>query len=364
MNRIRKAAVAAAAGTVALIPALGRAQSDDPMQSVPGYPTPAACLPLAKGYMVNQYAQQQIQAACDQALAVQREAYREKQARIAEQARIAAERAQAAADAQAAQAAAQVAAEAAAERAQEIAAEADRKRKELAEAAAENSPDNVCKDQTTAGIVMSTVNKMIQPKFGGEDGNPTKIIDMTHIVTVKNAGGTLACHGVMLLSDGNTLEGTLTQRPNAAGDMIALWEAGHWEPPLPPSASPPVGAQAATPAPTAPAAAPGPGPAPAIVPASAVPAQAPALTDSFHRGLADRTAWEAWFGTLSGHAQAGAAYWAAERSKPHPGSCEALPDPASIEGCADAKMRLQDADLLRKADPDYRQGWNSYQAAR
>ncbi len=360
MYKIGKACIAVLAGVMALAPALGCAQSDDSVPSVPGYPTPAACLPLARGYMVNQYAQQQIEAACAQAIAAQQEAYRQQQARIAEQARIAAEQAQQQARQAQQQADAQAATEAALERAQQIAAGADRKRKENAEAAAENSPDNVCKYQSNAGIVMSGVNKMIQPKLGSPDGDSIKVIDITHIVTIKNSGGTLACHGVMLLSDGSTVEGTFTQRPNAAGNTISLWEPGHWEPPLPPL--PPPAASVTAPASAASPAA-SPAPAPAIIPASAVPAQPLALSNSFNRGLADRTAWETWFSTLSGHAQAGAAYWAAQRSKPHPGSCELLPDPVSMQGCADAKARLLDSDLLRKSDPDYRAGWNSYGTA-
>jgi hypothetical protein len=78
----------------------------------------------------------------------------------------------------------------------------------------------------------------------------------------------------------------------------------------------------------------------------------------FAEGLRDRTAWEDWFNGLSGDEIGGAAFWAAERSKPNPGDC--LGTAAFIQGCQEAKARLASADLLRKSEPAYRTGWNSY----
>jgi hypothetical protein len=78
----------------------------------------------------------------------------------------------------------------------------------------------------------------------------------------------------------------------------------------------------------------------------------------FAQGLRDRRAWEDWFNGLSGDEQAGASFWAAERSRPNPGDC--LGTAVFIQGCQEAKAGLAGADRLRKAEPEYRTGWNSY----
>src|SRR5215470_4602512 len=90
------------------------------------------------------------------------------------------------------------------------------------------------------------------------------------------------------------------------------------------------------------------------------PAARPAMANAvqFAQGLRDRTAWEDWFKGLSGDEQAGANFWAAERSKPKSGDC--LGTAAFVQGCQEAKARLADADFLRKTEPQYRAGWNSY----
>jgi hypothetical protein len=53
----------------------------------------------------------------------------------------------------------------------------------------------------------------------------------------------------------------------------------------------------------------------------------------------------------------GAGFWAGERSNPNPGSCfQGTPDFQA--GCRAAKARLTTPDILRKAQPDYKAGWN------
>ena len=84
----------------------------------------------------------------------------------------------------------------------------------------------------------------------------------------------------------------------------------------------------------------------------------PAYSSAFSQGLADRTAWEQWVVTLSGDYETGARFWAGQRSLPHPSSCNGVP--MFTAGCIAAKERLTPTDVLRKINPEYRAGWNSY----
>jgi len=84
---------------------------------------------------------------------------------------------------------------------------------------------------------------------------------------------------------------------------------------------------------------------------------------AYQQGAADRAAWEGWFGGLSGPYRDGAEYWAGQRSLPRPGSCygpvgQTLGDWTA--GCLSAKRMLTPWDIRRKAEPEYRAGWNSY----
>jgi hypothetical protein len=84
---------------------------------------------------------------------------------------------------------------------------------------------------------------------------------------------------------------------------------------------------------------------------------------AYQQGAADRSAWEAWFRRLTGAYRDGAEYWAGQRSTPNPGSCYG---PAGqnlgewTAGCLAAKRTLTPSDIRRKAEPEYRAGWNSY----
>lgn len=98
-------------------------------------------------------------------------------------------------------------------------------------------------------------------------------------------------------------------------------------------------------------------------PANAPPAYEQPKSTIFDEGLADRRAWETWFDGLTGDFQKGAAYWAAHRSLPNPGSCygprgERLGDWTA--GCIEARNRLRPSDIRRESEPDYRLGWNSF----
>lgn len=102
------------------------------------------------------------------------------------------------------------------------------------------------------------------------------------------------------------------------------------------------------------------GSAPALVRAE------PDATPLFGQGLAAREAWEGWIASLTGATRTGAEYWAGQRSLRNPGPCRpppAQPDAGAwTAGCAEAKQRLAGSDALRKGEPEYRHGWNSYGA--
>ena len=88
----------------------------------------------------------------------------------------------------------------------------------------------------------------------------------------------------------------------------------------------------------------------------------PALANSmFDQGLQDRTGWEQWFNNLQGDYKTGAFYWAGQRSLPHPGSCQQI-NADFYRGCTDAKVKLATTEALRKSEPGYKAGWNSYVA--
>jgi len=92
-----------------------------------------------------------------------------------------------------------------------------------------------------------------------------------------------------------------------------------------------------------------------------------AIEAAFHKGLVERSAWEAWDASLTGDTRAGADYWASHRSIANPGTCAAptgiSPTPAWTAGCLESKARLDPNDIQRKSDPNYRRGWNSYNPA-
>jgi hypothetical protein len=81
---------------------------------------------------------------------------------------------------------------------------------------------------------------------------------------------------------------------------------------------------------------------------------------AYEQGRADRQAWERWFAGLTGDFRAGADFWAGYRSARKPPSCSASGYSREfVEGCFAAKARLDPSDTRRKAEPDYRNGWNS-----
>jgi hypothetical protein len=185
--------------------------------------------------------------------------------------------------------------------------------------------DNACSDQSTAAVLLDGYNGLSWPDFA-----PRHVVDIEHLVTVTNANGVLACHGVWVHTNGARLEGTLTFKRNVAGQPIVSWQQEHWTAPVP------VVLPAATPSP---------------------PAMAAGAVTPFQQGLVDRQAWESWFAGTIGDFRTGAFYWSGQRSLSRPGSCAALGGDATA-GCMAAKARLDLPDVRRKAEPDYRLGWN------
>lgn len=95
------------------------------------------------------------------------------------------------------------------------------------------------------------------------------------------------------------------------------------------------------------------------IPAELPSAQTQGETSAFVAGLADRTAWEIWLQGLSAPGRAGAEFWATQRSLPRPAACSST-DAVFQDACETAQRRLSPTDARRRAEPDYRQGWNSF----
>ena len=86
-----------------------------------------------------------------------------------------------------------------------------------------------------------------------------------------------------------------------------------------------------------------------------------AQSPSFASGLSDRGSLQTWIESLGPEARAGADYWSGQRSLSTPGSCFSPARSAQFSnGCTAAQARFGPTDARRRADSDYRAGWNSY----
>ena len=104
-----------------------------------------------------------------------------------------------------------------------------------------------------------------------------------------------------------------------------------------------------------------------VAPVSAPPARNTAMTpdtvaesDAFAAGRTARLEYEEWFAHITSEDyRNGVIFWASRRSQvPPPASCHFTS--ADFEaGCLEAKRRLTPADARRKAEPNFKQGWNS-----
>lgn len=89
----------------------------------------------------------------------------------------------------------------------------------------------------------------------------------------------------------------------------------------------------------------------------------PTITDAYAQGQDDRRAWETWIGSTTGAAHSGAEWWSGVRSAQRPPSCSmvsgSIDYAAALAGCNEARTRLAGSDRRRRAEPDYRAGWNN-----
>jgi hypothetical protein len=87
----------------------------------------------------------------------------------------------------------------------------------------------------------------------------------------------------------------------------------------------------------------------------------PPVPQAFLDGMRDRRAWEAWFASLDTTSQAGANFWASQRSLANPESCESQQgmDPRWQSACSQARALLAGSDVRRHAEPLYKAGWNA-----
>ena len=214
--------------------------------------------------------------------------------------------------------------------------------------AAENSPDNHCKDPDTARAILQAWNDMDAFK----DIN-LRAVDIEHLTTTSwGTDNRISCHGLFITNRGMKSLGTLTIKKNVAGDPISSWQpdadqdTSSYEAPPPEqilaeSAVKDVGAQRE------------------VAPAATENQKPPA----FSAGLADRQGWEVWIGALPATQKDGATWWATNRNAPVKVSCvnaEKKDDAEWLAGCLNAQQKLTPIDLKRRADPAYKQGWNSF----
>jgi hypothetical protein len=81
---------------------------------------------------------------------------------------------------------------------------------------------------------------------------------------------------------------------------------------------------------------------------------------AFQQGLAERGRFETWFNGLYDDTKLGAAWWAENRGRAARDGLSCVPfSPAFSAGCTQAQMRLALPDQRRRAEPNYRIGWNS-----
>jgi hypothetical protein len=114
--------------------------------------------------------------------------------------------------------------------AEQQAADEQQKRLALAEAenhaaaqlAAENSPDNHCHDQKTAGDLLTYFNGL-----QAASDFTSRAVDIDHLTTLKFEPDrhVISCHGSFLLQNGQAAIGTLSTRLNVAGNILTTFHA-------------------------------------------------------------------------------------------------------------------------------------------
>jgi len=102
-------------------------------------------------------------------------------------------------------------------------------------------------------------------------------------------------------------------------------------------------------------------PAPAPAPARATPTAPAAPPSAFESGRSDRSAWDAWLGSLRGGLRDGALYARAQLMQHQTASCarpDKLGQPDFQQGCQELLRRTAQADARKRASADYAAGWS------
>jgi hypothetical protein len=83
--------------------------------------------------------------------------------------------------------------------------------------AAEESPENLCKEPSTAGQVINYYNSLVKAGNAGFSA-----IDIEHLITEQfdPDARTMSCHGTFVLTNGNRRMGSIVARTNVAGSVI------------------------------------------------------------------------------------------------------------------------------------------------
>lgn len=99
-------------------------------------------------------------------------------------------------------------------------AAAERAERARAELDAELSPANRCRDPSVARQLMDEFDGFDAMKEAG-----VKAVDIEHLVTTlwSDELKKYSCHGVFVLTNGLRIAGSISEKPNVAGDMISTW---------------------------------------------------------------------------------------------------------------------------------------------
>jgi hypothetical protein len=83
--------------------------------------------------------------------------------------------------------------------------------------AAEESPENYCKEPSTAGAVINYYNSLVRAGDAAFSA-----VDIEHLITEQfdKKAGTMSCHGTFVLTNGSRRDGSIIARPNVAGSII------------------------------------------------------------------------------------------------------------------------------------------------
>jgi hypothetical protein len=104
---------------------------------------------------------------------------------------------------------------------------------------------------------------------------------------------------------------------------------------------------------------------PALRPETAAPVAAPDQphkSQAYQDGARDRSDWESWFASVTGDEHEGADYWSGVRNTPGDHACTDGKGATSADfqkGCNEARDKLTPIDARRRAELDYKAGFNA-----